>query len=184
MLDPNSKSIFETETVDPNIVNKRKRTALMLCFTSPHFTEIARGFGLEMDPETGLAIPRAKRPDTAQVSVIAIFTKESIISECGFLLPLGRCWDSFRVASKAFGACYIRVDYKNKSVASPSVFFFRQRSSKLNGQTDQDWMKPGTRTDREEMVRILVEDLKADVKVLDMHDYRCIQREIISGRNT
>lgn len=33
-------------------------------------------------------------------------------------------------------------------------------------------MKPGTRADREEMVRILVEDLKADVKVLDMHDYR------------
>lgn len=39
-------------------------------------------------------------------------------------------------------------------------------------QTDQDWMKPGTRADREEMVRILVEDLKADVNVLDMHDYR------------
>lgn len=33
-------------------------------------------------------------------------------------------------------------------------------------------MKPGTRADREEMVRILVEDLKASVKVLDMHDYR------------
>lgn len=33
-------------------------------------------------------------------------------------------------------------------------------------------MKPGTRADREEMVRILVEDMKASVKVLDMHDYR------------
>lgn len=72
MLDPNSKSIFETETVDPNIVNKRKRTALMLCFTSPHFTKIAKDFGLERDPETGLAIPRAKRPDTAQVSIITL----------------------------------------------------------------------------------------------------------------
>lgn len=39
-------------------------------------------------------------------------------------------------------------------------------------QTNQDWMKPGTRADREEIVRILVEDLKADVNVLDMHDYR------------
>lgn len=67
MLDPNSKSIFETETIDPTIVNKRKRTALMLCFTSPHFTIIAKDFGLEQDPETGLAIPCAKRPDTAQV---------------------------------------------------------------------------------------------------------------------
>lgn len=71
MLDPNSKSIFEAETVDPNIRNKRKRTALMLCFTSPHFTEIAKGFGLERDPETGLAIPHAKRPDTAQVGVMS-----------------------------------------------------------------------------------------------------------------
>eukprot|EP00903_Cladosiphon_okamuranus_P017459 g16081.t1 len=113
MLDPNSKSIFETETVDPNIMNKRKRTALMLCFTSPHFTETAKGFGLERDPETGLAIPRAKRPDTAQ--------------------------------------------------------------------TDQDWMKPGTRSDREEMVRILVEELKADVKVLDMHDYSLLHYASISG---
>lgn len=33
-------------------------------------------------------------------------------------------------------------------------------------------MKPGSRADREEMVRILVEDLKASVRVLDMHDYR------------
>jgi len=33
-------------------------------------------------------------------------------------------------------------------------------------------MKPGSRADREEMVRILVQDLKADVKILDMHDYR------------
>eukprot|EP00752_Nemacystus_decipiens_P013475 g11934.t1 len=113
MLDPNSKSIFETETVDPNIVNKRKRTAVMLCFTSPHFTEIAKSFGLERDPETGLAIPCATRPDTAQ--------------------------------------------------------------------TDQDWMKPGTRADREEMVRILVEDLKADVKVLDMHDYSLLHYASISG---
>ena len=68
MLDPNSKSIFETETVDPNIMNKRKRTALMLCFTSPHFTVIAKNFGLERDPETGLAVPRPQRPDTAQVA--------------------------------------------------------------------------------------------------------------------
>lgn len=43
----------------------------------------------------------------------------------------------------------------------------------IYGQTDQDWMKPGSRADREEMVRILVQDLKANVKVLDMHDYRC-----------
>lgn len=71
MLDPNSKSIFETETVDPNIPNKRKRTALMLCFTSPHFTEIAKNFGLEQDAETGLGVPRPRRPDTAQVSIIA-----------------------------------------------------------------------------------------------------------------
>lgn len=33
-------------------------------------------------------------------------------------------------------------------------------------------MKPGSRADREEMVRILVEDLKASVEDLDMHDYR------------
>lgn len=67
MLDPNSKSIFETETIDASIVNKRKRTALMLCFTSPHFTEVAKSFGLEQNPETGLAVPRPKRPETAQV---------------------------------------------------------------------------------------------------------------------
>ncbi|CAN0428512.1 unnamed protein product [Ectocarpus sp. 12 AP-2014] len=113
MLDPNSKSIFETETVDPNIPNKRKRTALMLCFTSPHFTEIAKNFGLEQDAETGLGVPRPRRPDTAQ--------------------------------------------------------------------TNQDWMKPGTRADREEMVRILVEDLKADVNVLDMHDYSLLHYASISG---
>ncbi|CAN0080564.1 unnamed protein product [Ectocarpus sp. 4 AP-2014] len=113
MLDPNSKSIFETETVDPNIPNKRKRTALMLCFTSPHFTEIAKNFGLEQDAETGLGAPRPRQPDTAQ--------------------------------------------------------------------TNQDWMKPGTRADREEMVRILVEDLKADVNVLDMHDYSLLHYASISG---
>lgn len=33
-------------------------------------------------------------------------------------------------------------------------------------------MKPGSRSDREEMVRILVQDVKANVHVLDMHDYR------------
>ncbi|CBJ33235.1 ankyrin repeat protein [Ectocarpus siliculosus] len=69
MLDPNSKSIFETETVDPNILNKRKRTALMLCFTSPHFTEITKNFGLEQDTETGLGVPRPRRPDTAQGTI-------------------------------------------------------------------------------------------------------------------
>lgn len=42
-------------------------------------------------------------------------------------------------------------------------------------QTDQDWMQPGNQADREEMVRILVQDLKASVKVLDMHDYRWAQ---------
>lgn len=67
MLDPNTKSIFETEVVDPTIVNKRKRTAIMLCFTSPHFTMIAKEFGLEEDAATGLAVPRAQRPQTAQV---------------------------------------------------------------------------------------------------------------------
>lgn len=72
MLDPNSKSIFETETIDPTILNKRKRTALMLCFTSPHFTMVAKDFGLERNPETGLAAPRAKRPDTAQVASLGI----------------------------------------------------------------------------------------------------------------
>ena len=35
-------------------------------------------------------------------------------------------------------------------------------------------MKPGTRADREELVRILVEDLDASVTVLDMHDYRYV----------
>lgn len=67
MLDPNTKSIFETETVNPDIVNKRKRTPLMLCFTSPHFTLVAKENGLEKDPDTGRAIPLAKRPQTAQV---------------------------------------------------------------------------------------------------------------------
>lgn len=67
MLDPATKSIIETERVDPNIVNKRKRTALMLCFTSPNFTMVAREYGLDKDPETGLGVPRAKRPQTAQV---------------------------------------------------------------------------------------------------------------------
>ena len=33
-------------------------------------------------------------------------------------------------------------------------------------------MKPGTRADREQLVRILVNDLKASVTVLDTHDYR------------
>ncbi|CAM9167516.1 unnamed protein product [Scytosiphon promiscuus] len=113
MLDPNSKSIFETEKIDPSIVNKRKRTALMLCFTSPNFTEVAKSFGLERNPESGLAVPRPKRPETAQ--------------------------------------------------------------------TDHDWMKPGTRADREEMVRILVEDLKASVKGLDMHDYSLLHYASISG---
>lgn len=54
----------------------------------------------------------------------------------------------------------------------------------MNGQTDQDWMKPGTRADREEMVRILVEDLKADVKILDMHDYRYIEGRIAFDKNS
>lgn len=67
MLDPNTKSIFETEVVDTSILNKRKRTALMLCFTSPHFTMVAKEYGLLRDSESGLAVPRAKRPETAQV---------------------------------------------------------------------------------------------------------------------
>ena len=67
MLDPNTKSIFETEKIDPTIVNKRKRTALMLCFTSPHFTMVAKECGLQLDPETGLGVPRPKRPETAEV---------------------------------------------------------------------------------------------------------------------
>lgn len=66
MLDPNTKSIFETEKIDAGILNKRKRTALMLCFTSPHFTMIAKEFGLSKDPDTGLAMPCPRRPDTAQ----------------------------------------------------------------------------------------------------------------------
>lgn len=67
MLDPATKSIFETNKVDPDIVNKRKRTPLMLCFTSPHFTMVAKEFGLAKDPDTGFAVPQAKRPPTAQV---------------------------------------------------------------------------------------------------------------------
>lgn len=67
MLDPRTKSIFETERVDPSIVNKRKRTALMLCFTSPHFTRVAREFGLVRDPDTGLAVPGTKGLKATQV---------------------------------------------------------------------------------------------------------------------
>lgn len=40
------------------------------------------------------------------------------------------------------------------------------------GQIDQDRMKPGNRADREEMICMLVEDLGASVKDLDMHNYR------------
>ena len=67
MLDPNSKPSSETEKIDPNKVNKRNRTPLMLCFTSPHFTMTAKNFGLMKDLETGLAIARPKCPDSVQV---------------------------------------------------------------------------------------------------------------------
>lgn len=40
-------------------------------------------------------------------------------------------------------------------------------------------MKPGTRADREELVRILVEDLNASVTVLDMHDYRFVVEVVV-----
>lgn len=45
-------------------------------------------------------------------------------------------------------------------------------------QTDKDWIKPGGRVEREEMVRILVEDVGASVKTLDMHEYRSVARLI------
>lgn len=66
MIDPKTKLMFETHKLDPNIFNKRKRTPLMLCFASPHFTMIAKNFGLMKDPETGLAVPCPKRPHTIQ----------------------------------------------------------------------------------------------------------------------
>lgn len=87
MLDPNTKSIFEVEAVDSSIVNKRKRTALMLCFTSPHFTMVAKEFGLEKDEETGLAIPRAKRPQTAQVrKIVLCATFHTVRDGCSCIL--------------------------------------------------------------------------------------------------
>lgn len=69
-----------------------------------------------------------------------------------------------------------RIGGKGLSVQQPTVYhadsLLVRCAYPVNEQTDQDWIKPGTRADREEMVRILVEDLKASVTVLDMHDYR------------
>lgn len=66
MIDPRMKIMLETHDLDPNILNKRKRTPLMLCFTSPHFTVVAKNFGLMKDLETGLAVPCSKRPHEIQ----------------------------------------------------------------------------------------------------------------------
>ncbi|CAM9750068.1 unnamed protein product [Chrysoparadoxa australica] len=65
MTDPKTKSMLETEVLEVNCLNKRKRTPLMLCFTPPSFTYVAREWGIVEDQATGLAVPNAQRPAAA-----------------------------------------------------------------------------------------------------------------------
>ncbi|CAM9698882.1 unnamed protein product [Discosporangium mesarthrocarpum] len=113
MVDPNTKLMFEKEKMDPHTQNKRKRTPLMLCFTSPQFTAVAKEYGLRLDETTGGGVPNAQRPKTAQ--------------------------------------------------------------------TDQDHVLPGGRVEREEMIRILLEELGAKADVLDMHGYSMLHYAAIRG---
>ncbi|KAG5182553.1 ankyrin repeat-containing domain protein [Tribonema minus] len=68
MLDPATKSAFEQVTLDVNATNKKGRTPLMLCFTPPSLTLVAKANGLEQDPEIGCGRPKAKRPEELTVA--------------------------------------------------------------------------------------------------------------------
>eukprot|EP00953_Heterococcus_sp_UTEX-ZZ885_P005620 3499-Heterococcus_DN1.PRE.3 len=143
MLDPATKSQFETlvrsaciaiyvlllpyyltasdmlesqhlarHTLELDVLNKRKRTPLMLCFSPPHFTLMAKTWGLEQDDTTGLAVQRVKRP--------------------------------------------------------------------LAAVSEQDWVKPGGRKQRENCVRMLTA-AGANVNALDMHGYSCLHYAAMLG---
>lgn len=65
MLDPNSKSVMETEVLDVNVTNGYNRTPLMLCFCPPSFTVVAKKYGIHPDGNTGLLFPKGQKSKRA-----------------------------------------------------------------------------------------------------------------------